>query len=510
MVLAFGEYRLDIGRRELRRGSAPVALEPKAFDLLAFLISNRDRVVSKDDLLAAVWDGRIVSESAITTRINAVRRALGDDGTTQGVIRTFNRKGLRFIGEVTEPLPAHDSHGGRELPEKPCLAVLPFRNLSGDSSQDYLADATAEEVITAVSRIRWMRVIAPDAERVRHEPGVRYALGGSVTTDGARVRIAVRLIETTTGGHLWADRFDGFLEDVLGLQEKAASSIAGVVEPVLQATEAARLGDRPANDLSAYEAHLRVYEALSRSARQIPQALALLEAAIARDPNFGPALAFAARCCMRLCLDGSSKQPVSDGRKGVDYARRALRLADGDPGTLANSAMALAFFGEDIGATTALVDRALMLNPSCARGWHVSSMLRNWAGQPRLALEHAEIARHLSPHGGYSSPFLIIGISYLVSRRFDEALAALLLAAQELPADFPDVYRLLVACHAHLGRHDEAREVLQRLRGITPLIRADFSYLRDPEHRELVLSGLHLAVHDSGRRSFHQLKAGLR
>lgn len=364
MVLAFGDYRLDIGRRELRRGSEPVALEPKAFDLLCFLIRNRDRVVSKDDLLEAVWDGRIVSESAITTRINAVRRALGDDGTTQLLIRTFNRKGLRFIGEVTELLPAHASHGAREPSERPCIAVLSFRNLSGDSSQDYLANAMAEEVITAVSRIRWLRVIARDAKRVRRELGVRYALGGSVTTFGGRVRIAVRLIETTTGGHLWAERFDGFLEDVFGLQDKAAASIAGVIEPVLQATETARLGDRPANDLSAYEAHLRAYGVLSRSARQIPQALALLESAIARDPSFGPALAFAAHCCMRMCLDGSSKQPESDGRKGVDYARRAVRLADGDPGTLANSAMALAFFGEDIGAMRALVDRALMLNPS--------------------------------------------------------------------------------------------------------------------------------------------------
>lgn len=502
VVLAFGDYRIDIGRRELRRGSEPVVLEPKAFDLLAFLIRNRDRVVSKDDLLAAVWDGRIVSDSAIITRINAVRRALGDDGSAQRLIRTFNRKGLRFIGEVTEPRSERTLLGKTEPLERPCIAVLPFRNLSDDTSQGHLADAMTEEAITALSRIRWLCVIARDAKRVRREPGVRYALGGSVTTAGGRVRIAVRMIETATGGHLWAERFDGSMGDVFGLQDKVASRVAGVVEPVLQATETARLGDRPTNDLSAYEAHLRVYEMFSRAAKQVPQALAVLEQAIARDPYFGPTLAMAARCCMRLCLDGSSEQPASDRRKGVDYARRALRSADGDAGTLANSAMALAFFGEDIGAMKALVDRALVLNPSCARGWHVSSMLQNWAGQPQLALAHAEIAQQLSPRGGFSSPFLIIGISHLLSRRFDEALAALLLAAQELPADFPDVYRLLVASYAHMGRRAEAQEVLQRLRGMTPLILEGFSYLRDPEHRELVLSGLRLAAGGTARRSF--------
>ena len=444
VVLAFGDHRLDIARRELRRGTELVDLEPKVFDLLAFLIRNRDRVVSKDDLLEAIWDGRIVSESAITTRINALRRALGDDGATQKLVRTFTRKGLRFIGEVTEQSevllrPARNSLTAMRTVDRPRIAVLPFQNLSGDPAQDHSADGIAEEIITALTRIRWIFVIARsstsaykgrviDVTQVGRELGAHYVLEGSVRKAGERVRIATQLIEAATGCHLWADRLDGPMEEVFDLQDKVAARVAGAIEPVLQAAEIVWSSNGSTNDLSAYEAHLRGYKMLFTSAKQIPQALALLEGAIGRHPDYGPALAFAAHCCMRLCMDGSSKHPTSDRRKGIEYARRALRLASNDPGSLANSAMALAYFGEDIGTMIALVDHSLMLNPSFARGWHISSMLRHWSGQPDLAIEHAETALQLSPRGGIGSPFLMMGQSHFLSRRFDEALAALSLA----------------------------------------------------------------------------------
>jgi TolB-like protein len=342
VVLAFGDHRLDLARRELRRGTELIDLEPKVFDLLAFLIRNRDRVVSKDDLLEAIWDGRIVSESAITTRINALRRALGDDGAAQRLIRTFTRKGFRFVGEVTEqreaPPPARDMVHEIGPVDQPSIAVLPFQNLSGDPAQDHFADGMAEEIITALSRIRWLFVIARnssfaykgqvvDVKRVGRELGARYVLEGSVRKAGGRIRIATQLIEALTGCHLWADRFDDSCDDVFDLQDKVASSVAGAIEPTLQAAETVRSRNDSTSDLTAYAAHLRGYAMLFTSAKQIPQALALLEEAIARDPNYGPALAFAAHCCMRLCLDGSSKHPKNDRRKGMEYARRALRLA---------------------------------------------------------------------------------------------------------------------------------------------------------------------------------------
>ncbi len=317
MLLAFGDFRLDIERRELRRGSDIVNLEPKAFDLLTYLVRHRDRVVTKDDLLQAVWGGRIVSELALTTRINAVRRAIGDDGAAQRLVRTFARKGVRFIGDVAElPDPANPDAGDAlrpapPLPEKPSLVVLPFQNMSGDPEQEYFADGMVEEIITALSRIRWLFVIARnssftykgqaiDVKRVGRELGVRYVLEGSVRKSGNRVRITAQLIEAETGAHLWADRFDGALDDVFELQDQVASSVAGVIEPALQAAETARSAARPTDDLTAYDLYLRAYAMSWSSAAQIPEALGLLEQAIARDPNYGPALAWAAFCCHRL------------------------------------------------------------------------------------------------------------------------------------------------------------------------------------------------------------------
>jgi adenylate cyclase len=192
-------------------------------------------------------------------------------------------------------------------------------------------------------------------------------LEGSVRKAGGRVRITGQLIDAGTGAHLWADRFDGSLEDVFELQDKVASSVAGVIEPALQAAETARSASRPTADLAAYDLYLRGYAMALSSTRQVPEALRLLEQAIVRDPRYGPALARAAQCCLRLLLDGRSEDPTADRLKGTDFARRALEVASDDPGILANAAIALAHFCEDIGAMMALVDRALALNPSYAR-----------------------------------------------------------------------------------------------------------------------------------------------
>jgi adenylate cyclase len=390
------------------------------------------------------------------------------------------------------------------LPEKPSIAVLPFVNLSGDPEQEYFADGMVEEIITALSRIRWLFVIARnssftykgravDVKQVGRELGVRYVLEGSVRKAGGRVRITAQLIDAQSGVHLWADRFDGSLEDVFDLQEQVAVGVAGVIEPALQAAETARLANRPTNDLTAYDLYLRAYAMFLSSAELIPKALRLLDQAIERDPGFGPALAWAAVCCARLCADGRSEDPKADSRKGADLARRALQVASDDPGIVANAAQALADFGEDIGAMMALVDRALALNPSFARGWHVSGTLRLRAGQPDLAIEHVEASLRLSPRARSGTAYSLMGGALFESRRFDEAIPKLLLAIQDDPS-YPQPYRWLAACYAHMGRLDEAREVVARLRAITPVVIRDARFLRNAEHRELYLSGLRLAM----------------
>jgi adenylate cyclase len=390
------------------------------------------------------------------------------------------------------------------LPDKPSLAVLPFQNMSADPEQDYFVDGMVEEIITALSRIRWLFVIArnstfiykgrtPDVKQVGRELGVRYVLEGSVRKAGGRLRITGQLIDATAGTHLWADRFDGSLEDVFDLQDKVASSVAGVIEPTLQAAETTRSASRPTNDLTAYDLYLRAYAIYLSVARQIPEALRLLEQAIARDPNYGTALAWAALCCHRLPLDGWSKDPEADRLKGVDFARRALEVASDDPGVLANAALALAYFGEDIGSMIALIDRALTLNPSYARGWHISGVVRIWAGQPDIAIERLEAALRLSPRGRVGPTFTDMGLAHFLSRRFEEAVPKLLLAIQD-DANFPQPYRFLAACYAHMGRLDSGREIVERLRAITSVVMGDVSYLRNPEHREMLMSGLRLVA----------------
>ena len=412
---------------------------------------------------------------------------------------------VRVYRVVTEACPETLRSGADPpLPDKPSIAVLPFANMSGDPEQEYFADGMVEEIITALSRIRWLFVIARnssftykgqaiDVKQVGRELGVRYVLEGSVRKAGGRVRITAQLIDALTGTHLWADRFDGSLEDVFDLQDKVASSVAGVIEPALQAAETARSAARPTNDLTAYDHYLRAYAMVLSSARQIPEALCLMEQAIERDPRYGPALAWAAHCCNRLLLDGRSEDPAADRLKGADFARRALEVAGDDPSILANAALALAYFGEDIGAMMALVDRALALNPSFARGWYVSGLLRMWAGQPDIAIEHIEASLRLSPRARVGWSLAQIGFAHFFARCFDEAVAKLVLAIQEAPSN-PHPYRFLAACYAHMGRLDEAREVVERLRALTSVVIPSATPLRNAEHRELLLSGLRLAV----------------
>jgi TolB-like protein len=391
------------------------------------------------------------------------------------------------------------------LPDKPSIAVLPFANMSGDPEQEYFADGMVEEIITALSRIRWLFVIARnssftykgqavDVKQVGRELGVRYVLEGSVRKAGTRVRITGQLIDAVTGTHLWADRFDGSLEDVFELQDKIAVSVAGVIEPALQAAEMRRSAERPTSDLTAYDLYLRALAAFYPNTKERTfEALSLLEQAIAIDRHYGPALAWAANCHMRLVRDGWAEEPETSRRTAIDLARQALEVGENDSGVLANAANVLAHCGEDIGAMIGLVDRALALNPSFARGWYMSGLLRVFAGQTDLAIEHVETSLRLSPRERMGRPLSVIGTAYFFKHRFDEAASKLLLALQDHPG-FPGSYRTLAACYTHMGRLDEARAIVARLRTITPLVVPSNLPWRNPEDRELFLSGLRLAA----------------
>jgi adenylate cyclase len=337
---------------------------------------------------------------------------------------------------------------------------------------------------------------AVDVKRVGQELGVRYVLEGSVRKAGSRVRITGQLIDATNGAHLWADRFDGSLEDVFELQDKVAVSVAGVIEPALQAAEMRRSAARPTTDLGAYDLYLRAVATRSAMTKERNiEALGLLEQAIGIDPHYGPALALAAGCHLQLVINGWAKEPETSPGKASDLARHALEVGETDPQVLAHAAFVLAYFGENTGAMIGLVDRALALNPSYALGWFFSGFLRIFPGLPDLAIEHVETSLRLSPRERVGTGLSVIGTAYFVKRQFDVAAAKLLRAIQDHPG-FPPTYRFLAACYAHMGRLDEARATITRLRAITPLVVPSDLPLRKPEDRELFLSGLRLAAGD--------------
>jgi TolB-like protein len=517
---AFGDHILDVDRRELRHRGERIALEPQVFDLLVYLVRNRDRVVGKDDLLEAIWSGRIVSESTMTSRINAARKAVGDSGGAQRLIRTIPRKGIRFVGAVREehkpaapvdvrPVGADPPRPALALLDKPSIAVLPFANLSGDPEQEYFADGMVEEIITALSRIGGLLVIARnstfaykgravDVKQVGRELGVRYVLEGSVRKERHRVRIAAQLIEAATDAHLWADRFDGSLDDVFELQDKVALSVAGILEPTLQSAEIQLSSGRPTQDLTAYELYLR---AVAPSAKgwdfeQIGKVLGHLAQAIERDPYYGPALGLAAICHSDLDAAGWVDDEGANRSAGLALARCALQVAGNYPDILCNIAYVLAYFGEDIAVATTMIDRALELKPSFANGWLRSGWIRLMNGQPEPAIQHFEIGMRLNPRDilGFA---LGIGAGHFFARRFEDAKAALLLSLEEGPGWVPP-YRFLASCCAHLGQLDEAAEVVRRLRAMTRVVVPPATYWRNPAHRELFLDGLRLAASEPG------------
>jgi TolB-like protein/class 3 adenylate cyclase/Tfp pilus assembly protein PilF len=391
------------------------------------------------------------------------------------------------------------------LPDKPSIAVLPFQNMSGDPEQEYFADGMVEEITTALSHIRWLFVIARnssftykgqaiDVKQVGRELGVRYVLEGSVRRAGQRVRITAQLIDAVADAHLWADRFEGSLEDVFDLQDQVAISVAGVIEPTLQAAEIRRSSDRPTHDLTAYDLYLRALTlTFSWERDAIIRALDLLERALERDAGYGAALVQAARCHQDLHVNNWTDDPEESRRRGIDLARRALQVAGDDPNVLSSAGYTLAYFGEEINVAIGLLDRALKLNPSCAGCWQRSGWLRLWAGQPDPAIEYFQNSLRLDPRERRANPFMAIGVAHFFARRFEEARVTLLQSLQEKPNWVP-TFRFLASCYVQMGRVDEARETVKQIRNLTNVVVPSATNWRNPDQRELYLTGLRLAA----------------
>jgi adenylate cyclase len=397
------------------------------------------------------------------------------------------------------------------LPDKPSIAVLPFQNMSGDAEQDYFADGIVEEIITALSRSRWLFVIARNSsftykgravnvKQVGHELGVRYVLEGSVRKAGNRVRITGQLVDASNGAHLWANRFDGELENIFELQDQVTASVVGVIAPKVQAAEIARATQKPTENLHAYDYFLRglasLHAVYGGSKDAVGEALKLFYRAIELDPEFAPAHGMAAWCYVLRKNYGWVAKDVQENAEIERLAQRAARLAKEDSVALHTAGFALAHVGQlETGA--ALIDRALMLDPNLAAGWHLNGWVNIYLGKPEVAIEHMARAMRLNP----LDP-LIFGMqngtaaAHFLAGRYDDAAAWSGMALQD-HADFLPALRMAAASHVSAGRLAEAQKITARIRQLAPELRisnlADVVPYRDRTAFDNYVNGLRKA-----------------
>lgn len=508
LPFVFEDYVLDEERRELTLRGQTVAVGPQVFDLLLLFVNNPDRVVSKDDLLKAVWSGRIVSESTITSHINAVRKAIGDTGEEQRLVRTVARKGYRFVGQIKvggigeaqqpdQPVIDERAHTAPKetpssslvLPDKPSITVLPFQNLSGDPEQEYFADGIVEDIIAALSRIRWLFVIARnssftykgrtvDAKGVSQELGVRYVLEGSVRKCGNKVRITGQLIDATSGTHIWAERFEGTLNDIFELQDQIAESVVGAIAPQLERAEIERAKRKPTESLDAYDYYLRGMAKLHNGTREaLDQALPLFYKAIELDPEFASAYGMAAWCHFWRKLNGWMTDRTQEIAEGVRLARLAVTLGRDDAVALTRGGHALSHLTGDVDGGIALLDRARLLNPNLAPAWYLGGILRTLRGETDAAIEQLTHAIRLSPLDPEMFRMQVgMALAHFFAGRFDLTTDWAEKALGNLPSFLAPV-ALVAASHALSGRMDKARLAMQRLRDLDPSLR--ISNLKD-------------------------------
>lgn len=484
MRYQFEQFELDSDRRELSREGRPVPLGPQVFDLLLHLIQSRNRVVSKDNLIDAVWHGRIVSESTLTSHINAVRKALVDTGEEQRLIRTVSRKGYRFVGDVREAdasMTAIDrqvpqtSIAALPIPDKPSIAVLPFVNLSGDPAQEYFVDGIVDDIISALSHKRWLFVIARnssfaykgravDVKQVGQELGVRYILEGSLRSAGERIRITGQLVDAATGATIWSERFDSTLSDIFELQDQITASVVGILVPHLERAEIERARQKPTDSLDAYDYYLRGVWTFRKDCRHaITAAQPLFEQAIQRDPEFASAYAMAAGCYSWRKLSRWMTDPQREITEGTRLARSAIELGQNDAVALATGAHALAHLAGDLDGSIALLDRALVLDPNLAFGWYLSGFLRIWRGEPEDAIGQLARAMRLNPLSSDMHRMEVgTAMAHLLAGHKEEALLWADKATRALP-DRALPIAILAAIYVQAGQYDCGATLLQRL-----------------------------------------------
>ena len=520
LLFLFADCELDTDRRELRRGSQPVAVEPQVLDVLIYLLQNTDRVVTRNDLIASVWGGRIVEDTTLTNRIFAARKAVGDSGRNQKLIRTIPRKGLRFVGEVRSQSadgaagkaipPAVDSSGLLHRPlmrDRPAIAVLPFSNFSDDPEQDYFSDGISEDIITALSKLRWFLVIARNSSfsykgksvpirQIGEELGVGYVLEGSVRKIGERVRITAQLNDVSTGSHVWAERYDRGFADVFAVQDEITEAIVTAIEPQLYAAEDVRARRKHPNSMDAWELLMRAlahYWLVSRQDNEIAQKL--LEQVVAIEPNYGQALGvLATSITFGAHMGWAEIQTVAAAAERTALA--AIR-ADGEDPWAHHALGSFYLITRRFDDSLAEFELALRLNPCFSQAQINYATALSFCGRWQESLEAVRRALQLSPRDPSAALYFgSASLAHYIGRNYAEA-TRLARVAIRLRADYAAAYRVLAAAAGMSEGAQAAAAVVEQLQRAQPNISlawvADHVPFKQDADREHYLEGLRRA-----------------
>ncbi|MGA9281877.1 MAG: winged helix-turn-helix domain-containing tetratricopeptide repeat protein [Pseudolabrys sp.] len=532
MDFRFAECEIDVAQQELRRRGKAVPTEPKVFGLLVHLIQNRHRIVSKDELIDSVWEGRAISEAALSSCVSAARRAIGDNGEDQLLIRTHHRRGFRFVGRVDEPDTASEIVDAGQLsptgstqvprlvvapaiapalalPDKPSIAVLPFENMSGDPEQEYFADGLTEDIITGLSRQKWFFVIArnssfafkgeaADIREVGRELGVRYVLEGSVRRADDRVRVTGQLIDASNGSHLWADRYDRDLSNVFELQDEITNRVIDSVGSQIIVAEAARVRRKPPQNIDAWDLVLQALPNMWRmSVEDQHRAQDLLQQAVALDPEYAHAHALLGWTYVSM-FNLDSRMPIGEFTdKALDAGAKAVALDDQDHWGHLVLGLGHARRRRPELATTHLL-KSVELNPNFALGHAGLGYAFACGGQPERGLASLDQAQRLSPRDPFLAMYAPVAryMALFALERYEETIAMCRSVAALYP-HHAGAWRLMTVSLGLLGRLDEARESLAHTLTLQPDLSSDHvtknTVFANPSDRSRFLLGLQKA-----------------
>jgi TolB-like protein len=503
----FCGFQFDPREASLVGPHGQVHIGNKAIGVLEALIEHKGRLLTKEVLFDSVWDGTIVSESALTSVIKELRRGLGDESKNPRFIESIYGRGYRFLPEVERGDASLNSLAAvLPIPAKPSVAVMPFTSLADGDTQDYFTDGMAIEIVTALSRFQSLFVISSGtmlsfrnngrgATAAARELGVRYILEGSVRKAGERVRIAVELLDATAQSLIWSQRFDGTLDDIFALQDEVANAVASQIEPSITANEVRRAATQPTQDSSAYDLFLRGTHAFWEvwTADSMARAIDLYEQAAARDPQFAGAQALASNALLNYILQGHATDTVAALKKAADYARASLRLGSDDAEVLSAAAYTFLHNDEPLAIVDALMERALEQNPGISICYYRAGYVHLYACRGEAAYAAFETALRLDPRTPWRDAITIgMANALMQMERYEEALPIYANSEPVFPGLALVIRRIQAISLALMGKMDVARAIPGVMQPITPIEELLISRYRVPEFRARLRDTLEL------------------